>query len=671
MAEAEKTKIQVEGKASAARSQREVFARQKHQKDAERVNLRERLEALRNRLLDSRLEFEDRRNLANRATHFLSDIRHFESSFAALLGHEEATLQKMKGITEALAAWDVAAVETARRQEETAGEALQSVGQQLAAANAEHSALLRQLQEILDGICPFLREQCRQFDPSKVAGDRKEKGVTIEILQNKRGIAEHALRAAQIEHEERRKDEQGLASKRSQLEQMVVELCSAFERLNWGRTNEAVSELREWIQQLPSMPERPNPRARVDDANAFESSHRQNVDYLREFRKWSQSTEDLVLERVNTVLEEERRRNSDLRDEVNSTDQLRRIESEIEKLTIEENEQSEVDSACQREFTELEKTMSGLDQRSRAYGSLGDEIALLEQTQLMYRRDYQQYLGAKPLADQGSSREIELSARREEERRVGEELRICESTLAELSRGFDEVVLTSLRREFEGIRAEAAAELANLQNARREMDREEARFLEWQKACAGRDEIDRLIQRLEAAVDLTESARVVLRDSAPMVAQQLCDRIAAQAQRIFNRINQDPVELRWEAVPRYSLRVTPGDRRFAMLSGGEQTKLALAMTLAMIQEFSGLRFCIFDEPTYGVDAESREKLGDALLESQKAAQLEQLILVSHDDAFDGKIEHSIFLRKTATHGTEVVEFPKPVMSRESQNTTGA
>jgi hypothetical protein len=29
----------------------------------------------------------------------------------------------------------------------------------------------------------------------------------------------------------------------------------------------------------------------------------------------------------------------------------------------------------------------------------------------------------------------------------------------------------------------------------------------------------------------------------------------------------------------YSLRVTPGDRRFAMLSGGEQTKLALAMTL--------------------------------------------------------------------------------------------
>ena len=34
------------------------------------------------------------------------------------------------------------------------------------------------------------------------------------------------------------------------------------------------------------------------------------------------------------------------------------------------------------------------------------------------------------------------------------------------------------------------------------------------------------------------------------------------------------------------------------------------MTLAMIEEFSGLRFCIFDEPTYGVDADSRHKLAE-------------------------------------------------------------
>jgi DNA repair protein SbcC/Rad50 len=667
MAEAEKQKIRVDGKTNVALSQQEVFVRQTQQKEAERVNLCEQLEALRNQLDSSRPEFEKQKSLADWATASLSEIRHFEGSFAALLVYQETMLKKTIEITEAHAARDPTTVQAARQQEETAGATLQSFGQQLAAAHAEHAALVKQLQEISDGICPFLKEQCRQFDPLKVEGDLKEQGVTIEILKNKKGIAEAELRAAQIDHEQWRKEEQSLASRKSQLEQMAADLCSAFERLNWAKTSEAVSGLREWIPQLLPIPEWANPRARGADASAFEICGRQNIDYWRELQSWSQRTENLVQERVKIVLEEESRRLSDLRDEINSTEHLRRIESEMEKLTIAEYEQREAASECQRESLALEKTIAGLDQGRRAFGFPGDEIALLEQTQLKYRNDYQRYLGAKPLADQRSSREMELNTRREQEARIGEELRVYESTLRELSKGFDEIALTSLRRELQGILAALAAESVNLQNTQRETDREEARFLEWQKACAGRDEIDRLIRRLEAAINLTESARVVLRDAAPMVAQRLCDRIAAQAQRIFNRINQDPAELRWEAAPRYSLRVIPGERRFAMLSGGEQTKLALAMTLAMIQEFSGLRFCVFDEPTYGVDAESREKLGDALLESQRAAQLEQLILVSHDDAFDGKIENAIFLRKTAAHGTEVVEFPKRVVRRESEN----
>jgi len=78
------------------------------------------------------------------------------------------------------------------------------------------------------------------------------------------------------------------------------------------------------------------------------------------------------------------------------------------------------------------------------------------------------------------------------------------------------------------------------------------------------------------------------------------------------------------------------------------------MTLAMVEEFSKLRFCIFDEPTYGVDADSRSKLADAILQAQEAAGLEQLLLVSHDDAFEGKIEHAVLLRKSAAQGTTVL-----------------
>jgi DNA repair protein SbcC/Rad50 len=92
-----------------------------------------------------------------------------------------------------------------------------------------------------------------------------------------------------------------------------------------------------------------------------------------------------------------------------------------------------------------------------------------------------------------------------------------------------------------------------------------------------------------------------------------------------------------------------------MLSGGEQTKLALAMTLAMIQEFSGLKFCVFDEPTYGVDGDSRVKLADAILAAQAAAGFDQLLLVSHDDVFDGRIEHTVRLTKTAAGTQPIIE----------------
>ena len=180
------------------------------------------------------------------------------------------------------------------------------------------------------------------------------------------------------------------------------------------------------------------------------------------------------------------------------------------------------------------------------------------------------------------------------------------------------------------------------------------RFKEWTEALREQAQISQDIARIGAAIDLTELARKTLRDAAPAVAQHLCNRISARAQVVFNRINPDPVELTLDA-ERYSLRITPGDRRFAMLSGGEQTKLALAMTLAMVEEFSRLRFCIFDEPTYGVDADSRSKLADAILEVHKAAGLDQLLLVSHDDAFEGKVEHAILLKKSAVSGTVVMQ----------------
>ena len=193
----------------------------------------------------------------------------------------------------------------------------------------------------------------------------------------------------------------------------------------------------------------------------------------------------------------------------------------------------------------------------------------------------------------------------------------------------------------------------NLQDALEKLKEAENREAEWTAACSERDGINEKISRLRASIEITELARKILPKAAPAVAQYLCDDIATSAQGIFNKINTDPIALAWNA-ENYGLLITPGERRFAMLSGGEQTKLALALTLAMIEKLGRLRFCIFDEPTYGVDADSRHSLADAILAARDAATLDQLILVSHDEAFEGRIDYTVMLAKSAL-GTRVVE----------------
>lgn len=146
---------------------------------------------------------------------------------------------------------------------------------------------------------------------------------------------------------------------------------------------------------------------------------------------------------------------------------------------------------------------------------------------------------------------------------------------------------------------------------------------------------------LQKKVDLS---RKILKESAPLIAETLCLAVAEKANKTFNHLNHEPAEVIFDS-HNYALRVvtSSGEKHFTMLSGGEQTKLALATTLAMIHQFSNLQFCIFDEPTYGIDEESRSKLIEEILDASTHFGLKQLILVSHDELFHQYTEHTVSL----------------------------
>jgi exonuclease SbcC len=533
-------------------------------------------EALRQQMAEGAAGMQKLQTECERLCQVASTAKKNRDTFSGWLNSPAKSPEENKNLLRnALVDGELDAVLTAhaeqRRLEEGTGELSRKVIQ------AEHarSSLANQLTQIGGGVCPFLKQKCRQFDPKSVQSDLK-------AVEKEHAEVSRRYQESITEHERAKQNFVGTVST------ITNRLSENFER----------------------------------EHSNFQKSDRARVARERD------------LENTNKRLEQIERDSAEL------TRKLDALSSESKEI------ESKANAAAARmvELEEKLKAFANLEQDFRAQHEIKDKCG----------QDHRLFLQNQPLAAKIDSFRDAHKNSREAETRAQEQVQ-QKTALFELAhKDFDPSALENSRNVVAAANAKLSNDEKDLQSAQRELKQEKERLKQWKEACSERERIEGEIARLKAAGELARLAGKVLKNAAPAVAQHLCTRIAANAQRIFNQISQEPIELEWKAEPQYSLRVIPGERRFAMLSGGEQTKLALAMTLAMIQEFSGLRFAVFDEPTYAVDADSRQKLADAILEAQKAAALEQLIVVSHDDAFEGKIEHVVMLRKDAATGTEAI-----------------
>ena len=130
------------------------------------------------------------------------------------------------------------------------------------------------------------------------------------------------------------------------------------------------------------------------------------------------------------------------------------------------------------------------------------------------------------------------------------------------------------------------------------------------------------------------------------MARRLLADISARAAGIYRSLSAGPALLAWEESYDVFLD-TPGEgrRSFAQLSGGEQMSAAIALQMAMVNEFSDSRFCIFDEPTSHLDEDRCGNLADAIRRIRADLGFAQLLLVSHDDTFGTDVEHVVEFEK--------------------------
>ena len=501
------------------------------QRQEQRATVREQLAAQQRTLA----QFEERAAAAKRRS---AELAEEAKAKAAEVGKRREQLSKDQ---------ETIARDRAAELESESAKRVEGIAARLTETEQQRKTLAAQLAQIAGGVCPFLKEACRQFDAAKVQADLSEFETALPPLRRE-------LESARTDFAACQKATRSLTTKRAQLEAEA----------------KAIDALAKEIASLGE-------RAAREIATAAERTAR--------------------------------------------------------------------GVAGQAEIVRLQGAIA-------AFGDLDAEARRRQSEKETNAAGHRTFLAEKAKADDFANREKALAEAKAALDALEKSVAEADTALAVARKDFDADALAAARKNLQEATAAAATCLAELASVKTELDREQKRVGELAAAQQEKAALDLEIARLNASIALTEKARTILKNAAPQVAQHLCNRIAAQAQQIFNRLNHDPCELVWSA-QQYSLRIQPGDRRFAMLSGGEQTKLALAMTLAMIQQFSALRFCLFDEPTYGVDADSREKLADAIVEVQKITGLDQLLLVSHDDAFDGKIEHVIRVKKNAVTGTAI------------------
>ncbi len=552
--------------------------------------------------------------------------------------------------------WDAAQVAQAREEATRLREEWEQAGARLAAARQESETLSRQLTEIGGGRCPFLKEPCRQFDALRAGREREHLetrivGLTREVAERRERLGVAEARRDALNQEETRVESlrQTVEQQRGLWQAELAQAAPPEVVLDVAALQEILREespASPWSSRHPHASSAPGTAEEVDGFVRLRAEWSDRVDAFVTRMRMLLATACQDFGQADAERVRQRQQVTSLRD------QIRTLDSEARTLVERKAEEVRRGELAAGEVRKRELRLAELEGPRAALAGVADEVAHGQRVKQENSAGHRAYLGARDVAGQLTVREASVQ---EAERALGgaaEKVVQREGALAVARAAFDPLELAAARQRITEAVAETRGIEARWQGLRLPLERERQRAAELAEARLEEARLRGEQARWCAARKLSEGARRLLKDAAPRVAQRICDRLAARSQRIFHRIHPDPVELAWNAES-YSLRIEPGERRFAMLSGGEQTKLALALTLAMIREFSDLRFCIFDEPTYGVDADSRPRLAEAVVEVQAASEFEQILLVSHDDAFEGKIENVVFLRKTAAEGTRV------------------
>ncbi len=275
-----------------------------------------------------------------------------------------------------------------------------------------------------------------------------------------------------------------------------------------------------------------------------------------------------------------------------------------------------------------------LDGRFQTVRAALEEHAAAHQTVLTYRRQ----------AESLAARQAALKKLVQQQQIAEAEHQTAVTEMAQVEQEFDQSDYEQAvadERTADTRQAALSTKLDYLASAQAAAQAEMEELLILQEKRAELDERKAQLGRRERV--LTD-LRNLIKEAGPYITQLLIQQISEGAAQIFGDIMQDySRRLSWTQDYSIQLQVNSVERQFAQLSGGEQMSAALAVRLALLREMSNIDVAFFDEPTTNLDEARRSALAQQIVHVKG---LRQLIVISHDDAFEQSTQHLIRVVRT-------------------------
>ncbi|MFN3476473.1 MAG: AAA family ATPase [Candidatus Methylomirabilales bacterium] len=514
-------------------------------------------------------------------------------------------------------------------------------------------------------ICPLIDVPCTTIegDPDTYFQARiAEEQARLSLLKEEGDKIEAALRYAQAMGRELAQLEQ----KRATIDQIRQEWRTLYQELERWEANLDPDPLRSFFQDeeafASAIPDFATIRLRYDALlpalsreTPFTASPTAEGMHatLAQWQGALQVARDLVgfLEEQVRGLREglEVRRRGHEADQARLETSIQSIDEQLKRLREEARRTAGRRTLLDRRRQELQgflKRQKQIEETLQSFQGLDDLLSERKRQREEARPDYERYLQNAPLAAQQKILEDQRVTLREAMVKPEEDIAKLQEVILDLSQRFEPEAYSRLRDRMEKLRKDKAVYDALLEQFKLQRAALLQKVKELEQVMEELAALKRQHKRAEGIHQLVAflRARILNRAGAP-IARRYREHISREADRIYQQISREATTLEWGEGYEVLLRDGPGKVRiFRQLSGGEKMSAALAIRIALIHRLSNLGIGFFDEPTPHLDQEHRQSL--AKLIPGLRGELQQLFVVSHDDAFESEIEHHICLAKT-------------------------